>query len=72
MVITIWKDINTLQVFSNIITKGIGQVNRRNGRDFITVKFPKCIITYQQHMVRVHFGSQKGLMGAVFENVSHL
>ena len=53
MVITIWKDSNILQGFSNTITKGVGEVTRRKGRYQITLKYSKYIITYQQHMGRV-------------------
>ena len=48
MVITIRKDSKTLQVVSNTMDKGVGQVIRRKCRDSITVKFPKDIIIYQQ------------------------
>ena len=71
MVITRWKDSNKLQVFSTTMTKGVGGVTRRKGGDPTTLKFPKCIITYQKYMDVVESGDQHRLMGAGFTNVSH-
>ena len=49
-VIAIWKDINSFQVFITTVTMGVDEVTRNKGRYLITVRFPKYIITYQQHM----------------------
>ena len=71
MVITIWKDINTLQVVSITMTKLVGRVARRKGGYSITVKCPKVVIKYQQHMGVVACGDQHILTGSGFANVAH-
>ena len=71
MVITIWKYSNTLQVVSTTITKGVGKVTSRKGRDSITVKCTKGIITYWHHMGRVDCGYYHRLILEGFSNVSH-
>ena len=60
-----------VQVVSNTITKGVGQVTTRKGRDSITLKKPKENITYQQHMDSADGGDQQRVMGATFANVAH-
>ena len=71
MVITIWKESKTLQVVSTTMTNGVGQIDSRNGRDSISVKPPKDIITYQKHMGVVYCGDQYMLIGAGSVNISH-
>ena len=71
MVITLCKDIKTLQVGSTAMTKGAGKVTRMNGRYSITVKLSKDIITYQKHMGGFYRGYQHRLMGSGFENLAH-
>ena len=71
MVITRWKDSKTSYIFSTTTTKGIGQVIRMKGKDSITLKPPKEIITYHQHMGGVDNGEQNSFIGAGFSNVSH-
>jgi hypothetical protein len=71
MVITRWKDNRALQVVSTIMAKGIGDVQRRVGRDKITVRCPNDIIQYQKHMGGVDRGDQHRVMGAGFANVAH-
>ena len=71
MVIKIWKDSNTLQVFSTKMNRGFGKVTRRNGRDSITVKYPKGVITYQKHMGGVDHQDHHRLMGTGLENSAH-
>ena len=71
MVITIRKDSKTLQVVSTTMTKYVGQVTRRKGRDSIIVKYPKEIITHQKHMGGVGCGYINGLMGAGLSNLEH-
>ena len=56
MVIKIWKDSKTLQVVSTTMTKVVGRVTIRKGRDSTTVNFPKDIIKYQQHIGGVDIG----------------
>ena len=63
VVITIWKDINKIQVVSNTITKVVGKVTRSKGGDSITLKLPKCIIKYQKHIGVFDRGYQYRLMG---------
>ena len=71
MVIKIWKESKTLQVFSTTMTNGVGQIDSRNGRDSISVKTPKDIITYQKHMGIVDLGDQYRLMGAGSVNIAN-
>ena len=71
MVITIWKDSKILKFVSTKNTKGVGQVTSRKGRDSITVKPPKDIITYHKHMNRVDRGYQQRLMRKGFESIDH-
>ena len=71
MVIKICKDSKTLQVFNTTMTKVVGGVTRKKGRYSITVKFPKYIIIYQQHMVEVDRGYPHRSMGAGFVNAAH-
>ena len=71
MVITIRKDSKTLQVVSTTMTKYVGKFTRRKGRDSITVKYPKEIITHQKHMGGVGCGYINGLMGAGLSNLEH-
>ena len=54
------------------MTKGVGKVTRSKGGDSITVKNPKEIITYQQHMSVFYCGNQHRLIGAGFSNVAHI
>ena len=72
MVITRWKDSKTSHIFSTTTTKGIGQVIRMKGKDSITLKPPKEIITYHQHIGRFDRVYQNRLMGAGFKNIAHL
>ena len=51
--------------------KGVGQVTRRKGRESITVKLPKDIITYKKQMGRVDSGYQNRFIGTVFANATH-
>ena len=53
------------------MTKGVGQVTRRKGRDLITVKLTKDIITCQQLMGGFDRGDHHMLMKSGFTNVSH-
>ena len=71
MVITIWKDSKTIKVDSITTTKGVGQVTNSKGRNSITVKLAKYIITYQKNMVGFDRRDQQRLMGEGFANVSH-
>ena len=71
MVITRWKDSRALQVVSTIMAKGIGDVQRRVGRDKVTVRCPNDIIQYQKHMGGVDRGDQHRVVGAGFANVAH-
>ena len=71
MVITRWKDSKVLQVVSTIMKKGIGKVERRVGKDKVSVDCPNDIIEYQKHMGGVDRGDQHRVMGAGFANVAH-
>ena len=70
IVITIWKDNNTLQVFINTITKCFGQFNRIKANGSVTVKLSNYIITYQKHMCRLDHGYQNRVMGTGSSNLS--
>ena len=69
MDITRCKYIKTLQVVINIITKVVGKVTRRNGKDSITFKKPKLIIKHQKHISLVYSGDQHRVMGVGFSNI---
>ena len=71
VVITRWKYSNTLQVFSNIMTKGVVQVTRKKGRDLITVKSSKDINSCQKLMGQFDPGDQHMLINLGFTNVAH-
>ena len=71
MVTKICKDIKNLQVVSTIMTNGVGQVTRRKDRESITVKYPKEIISYQQHIGGGDCGYQHRVMGTGLANVAH-
>ena len=71
VVITIWKVIKTLQVVSNTVYKGVGQVNRSKGRQSIILKGPNNIITYQKHMGGVYHGDHRRLTSTGFANASN-
>ena len=51
--------------------KGVGKATSMKGRDSITVKSPKVIITYQQHMGGFYRGDQHRVMRVGFTNVAH-
>ena len=53
------------------MTKYVVQVTSRKVRDSISVKTPKNIITYKQHMGGVDCGDHNMWMVPVFANVSH-
>ena len=71
MVITRWKDSKSLQIAGKVIMSGVGEVQRRSGRDIITVYCPNYVIGYQNNMDGVHIGDQLRMMGTGFANVAH-
>ena len=71
MVITRWKDSKILKIVSTVMKSGVGEVQRRSGRDIITVKCPNDVIEYQNNMDGVDRGDQHRMMGAGFANVAH-
>ena len=50
---------------------GVGEVTRRKGRDSISLKLKKGIITYQKHMGRVDHEKHHRVMWIGFENAAH-
>ena len=71
MVIKRWKDSKTLQVVSTTMAKDVIQVARRKGREPVSVKPPKEIITHHTHLGGFDCGYQHRLMGAGFASAEN-
>ena len=56
MVISRWKDTDTLQTVSMVVKGGIGEVSRRTGAKTLAVTCPNDFIMHQKHMGGVDHG----------------